>query len=48
MPDPESRPSAAVTSPSVEVRSATAEEMPAVIAQASRQLGLSTVSFGGM
>ena len=48
MPDPESRPSAAATSPRVEVRSATAEEMPAVIAQASRQLGMSTDSFGGM
>ena len=34
--------------PNVEVRSATAEEMPAVIAQAARQLGMSRDFFGGM
>ncbi|MCK9497073.1 MAG: GNAT family N-acetyltransferase [Dehalococcoidia bacterium] len=35
-------------SPRVEVRSATAEEMPSVAAQASRQLGIPPASFGGM
>jgi len=34
--------------PNVEVRPATAEEMPSVIAQASRQLGMSPDFFGGM
>ncbi len=34
--------------PNVEIRPATAEEMPAVIEQASRQLGLAREFFGGM
>ncbi len=48
MSDSVPSPSVAVGTPRIEVRPATADEMPAVIAQASRQLGMPTDFFGGM